>query len=82
MSRRDCYHRPPVGKWWAARNKQDGLDDPSCGWCNRAERMHVRHDIVTSFLFLSRSDLELLRIQVLLVRVRASYTVSHLPNLR
>jgi hypothetical protein len=44
--------------------------------------MHVRHDIVTSFLFLSHSNLELLRIQVLLVCVRASYTVSHIPNLR
>lgn len=64
--------RPPVGQWSAARNQEDALDDPGCRWCNRAERMHVRHDIVTSLLFLGRSDLELLRIQVLLVRWRAS----------
>jgi hypothetical protein len=44
--------------------------------------MHVRHDIVTSLLFLGRSDLELLRIQVLLVRWRTSHTVGHQPNLR
>src|SRR6266852_2743935 len=56
---------PPVAKSSSERNKQDILDDPGCRWCNRTKRMHVRHDIVASLLFLGRSNLELLSIQVL-----------------
>jgi hypothetical protein len=42
--------------------KQDILDDPGCGWCNRAERVHMRHNVMASLLFLCRRELKLLRI--------------------
>jgi len=43
------------------------LDDPGCRGGNLPERMHVRHHIMSSLLFLNRSYLKLLRIQMLLV---------------